>query len=782
MPLLRRLVGLIAARLRVPPEALEMLHAANQLSGLSTRTLPAELIPLNATQFSRGLLNYTVMQTLEGWLFPFWAERQYDINDPAFIPRSHLGLSMNLTHRNWTAAGSPESETEPIVDPRGLVTPFRNGWSIDVWVWDGENAWFPSRFRSIRQELVDGLPVVQTTADAGPLRFSTTVGTEGAECAIVMSVENRSRMPVDAKVALAIRPFNPEGVGLIHSLAFDGPRHRFIVNGREAVAFDPPPHVVSVSSLAGGDTARRFPAADLESTIDNVKCPSGLANGFAEYRFSLPPAGSRRVAAACNLVRPLESAPFKDPIGGALRNWRELLGQGASIETPDPEINAALRSSIGALLMFCDGDSITPGPFTYHHFWFRDAAIMLYALDAVGFHAVTRRIIACYPDSQQRDGFFRSQQGEWDSNGQVLWSCWKHSLLSGDASLFKRDLQALRKGVEWIDASLIKEPGSPAGRPGILPAGLSAEHLGLSDQYYWDDFWSLAGIRSFLRGCSAIGNGALTADAERTMLRLQAGVDLGLASDASRIGSHALPAAPGREFDSGMIGSIVAGYPLQIFPPESPVLARSLRTMIARFFLDGLFHQKFVHSGGNPYLTLQVAQNALYAGDRTEFLQIFRRVLRAQTPTGTYPEAIHPATGGGCMGDGHHGWAAAEIVLAIRNMFAWEAERDASDVVHLLSGIPLEWMSGGEKWNVERLPLPGGLLTMRFLPSESGPTLRIDWERRGSIPPPRFFLHIPLGEVALILNGKKVNPISGGIESQLWIDDSPLACADWGQS
>jgi hypothetical protein len=27
------------------------------------------------------------------------------------------------------------------------------------------------------------------------------------------------------------------------------------------------------------------------------------------------------------------------------------------------------------------------------------------------------------------------------------------------------------------------------------------------------------------------------------------------------------------------------------------------------------------------------------------------------------PEAIHPKTGGGAMGDGHHGWAAAEIIL-----------------------------------------------------------------------------------------------------------------------
>jgi len=29
---------------------------------------------------------------------------------------------------------------------------------------------------------------------------------------------------------------------------------------------------------------------------------------------------------------------------------------------------------------------------------------------------------------------------------------------------------------------------------GLMPAGVSAEHLGPFDYYYWDDFWSLRGL------------------------------------------------------------------------------------------------------------------------------------------------------------------------------------------------------------------------------------------------------------------------------------------------
>ncbi len=69
------LVEWLAARLKVPQDALKMFKAAARLSGLNGQTIPSELIPLNARQLGRGLLNFTVLQTLQGWVLPFWAER-----------------------------------------------------------------------------------------------------------------------------------------------------------------------------------------------------------------------------------------------------------------------------------------------------------------------------------------------------------------------------------------------------------------------------------------------------------------------------------------------------------------------------------------------------------------------------------------------------------------------------------------------------------------------------------------------------------------------------------
>ena len=73
----------------------------------------------------------------------------------------------------------------------------------------------------------------------------------------------------------------------------------------------------------------------------------------------------------------------------------------------------------------------------------------------------------------------------------------------------------------------------------------------------------------------------------------------------------------------------------------------------------GFFHD-MTHSGINPYLTLHLAQVLLRAGD-PRYFSLMTAVAKLASPTGQWPESVHPRTGGGCMGDGQHVWAAAKI-------------------------------------------------------------------------------------------------------------------------
>jgi len=110
---------------------------------------------------------------------------------------------------------------------------------------------------------------------------------------------------------------------------------------------------------------------------------------------------------------------------------------------------------------------------------------------------------------------------------------------------------------------------------------------------------------------------------------------------------------------------------------------------MSKSFVRGGFFQDMIHSGINAYLTLHIAQVLLRRGDSRHF-ELMRAVADLASPTGQWPEAIHPHTLGGCMGDGQHVWAAAEWVLMLRNCFV----REEDGRLILAGGIPEEWLRG----------------------------------------------------------------------------------------
>src|SRR5690606_26015685 len=111
------------------------------------------------------------------WVWPYWVVRQFDPRDASFIPRAFSFSHVNLTHRNWTAVGLPGLSIYPIVDPRGLVTPIQDGWSIDFWLIDAEGRMLvPSQLRddAVEQRLQyeQGLKVA-TAMQHGAMQLRT---------------------------------------------------------------------------------------------------------------------------------------------------------------------------------------------------------------------------------------------------------------------------------------------------------------------------------------------------------------------------------------------------------------------------------------------------------------------------------------------------------------------------------------------------------------------------------------------------------------------------------
>jgi hypothetical protein len=164
---------------------------------------------------------------------------------------------------------------------------------------------------------------------------------------------------------------------------------------------------------------------------------------------------------------------------------------------------------------------------------------------------------------------------------------------------------------------------------------------------------------------------------------------------------------------------------------------KTLEYLLAHSSFEGGFFQNMVHSGINPYLTLHLAQVLLRAGDR-RVLDLVDTVGRLATSTGQWPEAIHPHTGGGCMGDGQHSWASAEWALMVRNLFV----REENDRLVLGSGLLPRWLEKREPMSFGPTLTPFGPVSLRVepdAPDRFRVVLEADW--RGE--PPSVEVRIP---------------------------------------
>ncbi|GAB2519941.1 hypothetical protein [Microbulbifer agarilyticus] len=678
---------------------------------------PIELLRAGVIFHARALMNSKVIQHNLDWVWPYWIERQFDPADISFIPRAFSITHCNLSHRNWTAVGVPGSEEMPIVDPRGLLTPHYDSWSIDAWVIgdDGEDL-YPSKRDDVTQRLrlLDGVAVV------------TQSGTE--QCSLLSKVwaelddqNNNCHMRLKAShssggwLVVSLRPCNPEGVAFINTISLQGNRDQWLVDGKDRILFDRPMDRHHASDYKKGDIAL-YLRDDTNET--HTECDVGMATAAALFRIE-----------PGETVDTLVTIPQHCPLNrrNAPPGWRANLEKHCEMRVPDEQMQFIYDAAVRTLILHSPHD-VYPGPYTYKRFWFRDAAFMIQSLLHAGLLDRAANALERFPSRQKRNGYFHSQDGEWDSNGEALWIIDQYCRISGQK--LKPDwLDPVLRGAHWINNKRLPKDGSLTG--GLLPAGFSAEHLGPNDCYFWDDFWGIAGQHAAVAICQREGNSEDAATFQSHADDFMLTVDEALQGCAKRLERPAMPASPKRRLDAGAIGSIAAGYPLKLYAPDDPRLLDLAEFLLEKCFVSGGFFQDMIHSGINAYLTIHVAQVLLRAGD-PRCIELMRNTAKFATSTGQWPEAIHPHSFGGCMGDGQHAWAAAEWVTMQRNCFV----REEGDKLILASGLPPEWLSDTEAQRpilFGPAPTHFGTISLEITPGENP---RVSWTGKWHDIPP----------------------------------------------
>lgn len=695
---------------------------------------PIELLRAGMLFHARGLVNTKAIQHNLDWVWPFWVERQFNPHDPSFIPRAFSFSHINLTHRNWTAVGLPDVPFFPIVDPRGLVTPLFDGWSLDFWVFPerGEPI-VPSKLADFAQEMAhDSVLCVRSSYRAGGAAVFSVVdlALDGGEphCRIAIEAD----LPPGAQLGVMLRPYNAEGVSFVERIATAPAGDGWLVNQRDAVQFGRAPRSHYFSTYATGDVAMHL--ADPVSR-DEVRCAAGMATAAALY--SRADLAGQRLEVRVQIRDELE--PSRRPRFARVPAWSDALAPLATLRIVAAPWQRLYDLARINTVLHCPLDPY-PGPYTYKRFWFRDAVFILHALLVLGDVERVRRALDRFAPRQRRDGYFLSQEGEWDSNGEALWFYERFAALTGEVPP-EAWLDAVARGARWISRKRLPRDGARR-EAGLLPAGFSAEHLGPNDYYYWDDFWGVAGLRAAAR---LLGGREpdLAAACARESDEFLATIERSFPEGPQRRFPGAIPASPHRRMDAGAVGSLVADYPLQLFAPGDERILKTVDYLWNHSEFAGGFFQDMIHSGINVYLTLHLAQVRLRAGQPDAVWRLLDNVAGFASPTGQWPEAIHPRTGGGCMGDGQHIWAAAEWLLIVRNLFV----REEGDALVLGAGIDPRWLQAGPASFGPTLT-PWGRVSVHCERVRTGVQLRVEADWRGA--PPRRAICLP-GVATLIV-------------------------------
>ncbi|HMA86908.1 MAG TPA: hypothetical protein VKN73_14490 [Desulfosalsimonadaceae bacterium] len=684
---------------------------------------PIELLRAGILFHARGLINTKAIQHNLDWVWPYWVERQFNPSDHSFIPRAFSFSHVNLTHRNWTAVGHPDLPIYPIIDPRGLVTPLYDGWSLDVWFMTEDHQFLlPSRLEAVEQtwELSPNL-CVHTKAEENDMGIGARVWLNVERGVPELYIRVSAKTETPGWLVVALRPYNPEGIQFIEKISNEASLPGWLINSRYMVQFSEAPSRLKFSNYDDGDVIHQLDQPGLQNA---VSCRVGMASAAALF-----PA-DKWADRTVDVRVPLESELPRRRLFTAKSSaaaWSDALSSTAALNVPDEKIQFLYDAAVRSLLLL-SARQIVPGPYTYKRFWFRDACLMLNALMAIGCLNRSRRILDTFPDLQKVTGYFQSQEGEWDSNGQVLWIMERYLRLSGDYPN-NRWLRSIYKGVQWIKHKRC-DRDQPVPHAGLFPAGFSAEHLGPNDYYYWDDFWGLAGLKAAGR---IVENQSLKRrqDIAAEATDFEASIFNSIRNIPANRSQGGIPATPYRRMDAGAIGSMVADYPLQLTEAMDGRIRHTMEFLIHNCFYKGAFFQDMIHSGINIYLTLAIAQTLLRRED-TRYREMIHVAARLASATGQWPEAVHPQTEGGCMGDGQHGWAAAEWIMMIRNLFV----REEGDALVLGAGIFPDWLQPEKTIGFGPTPTPYGSVSLWVTAGENDLTvyLDIDWKKDGAVP------------------------------------------------
>jgi len=460
----------------------------------------------------------------------------------------------------------------------------------------------------------------------------------------------------------------------------------------------------------------------------------------------LPPGATQRVAWVIHRRRPAPDLPAS--VDAALKQrdaarawWEHSNLPFDTIHVPDPGIQGLLESCVRNIWQAREIKKGQPafhvGPTCYRGLWVVDGAFLLESAALLGRAGDARAGIEYLLSHQKPDGSFELIGKYWKENGIVLWAVARHALLTQDKAWLESVWPKVERTVAAIQHLRAQTRTTPPGlEAGLMPPGFPDGGIGGHHAEYSNVYWNLAGLKAAIGAADWLGKpeqaAAWRQEYDDFMTVFSRAAVRDMTSDPH--GNRYLPTIMGPDGKKelpqrGQWAFLHAVYPGQIFARGDSLVEGNLAMLRATKQEGLVFGTGWDAQGIWTYAASFYGHALLWQGQGRAAAQVLYDYANHACPLRVWREEQRPVgRGGEEVGDMPHNWASAEFIRLTTHLI----ELDRGDELHLLEGLPAQWLGPGMVTQLNGVATPFGPLHLALAVAEDGKTATLTLKPLGA--------------------------------------------------
>jgi hypothetical protein len=519
---------------------------------------------------------------------------------------------------------------------------------------------------------------------------------------ILVHVRNKGASPHTVRPQLQ--------VDTTFSFNFEPQAQRVLVNGQELVTSS-----LRMTGLAEERGSRRV--IQLEELV--------LGPGKSASFFVLYSAGGSPVIQPRTLPQAVACRKH------AVAYWEKAPLPYGHVKVPDPSVQALVDSSIRNIWQAREIKKGLPafqvGPTCYRGLWIVDGAFLLESAEMLGAGKQARNGVAYELTYQQPDGSIHVMDNYSKENGIVLWTCVRHAQLTQDKTWLEAQWPKLERIAQHIQAlrRLTLTNVSPYD-DGLVPAGFPDGGIGGVLDEYTNPYWNLVGLHAFIQAARWLGKDGPAATWQAEYDDFMAAFRRAAKRDMKTDSLHH-PYLPirmdGQDLPQrGQWGFCHAVYPGQIFAKDDPLVAGNMAMLESAEREGMVYGTGWDATGIWNYFASFYGHAWLWEGNGRKAAQVLAAFGNHAAPTLVWREE-QSLKGAPFkkVGDMPHNWASAEFIRLTIHLLAL----DRGDELHLLEGLPREWIGPGMVTSLKGVATPFGPLDMTLSTEKDGKRAKV---------------------------------------------------------